>query len=70
MSQYVMVADLGEKVVITDATEHPEPTPRPRRRRAALERLHHPRLHPRPLSRQVAGLGVVRTPVHLRRGRL
>ena len=25
MSQYVMFADLGEKVVITDAPEHPEP---------------------------------------------
>ncbi len=29
MSQYVMFADLGEKVVITDATEHPEPRPVP-----------------------------------------
>ena len=29
MSQYVMFADLGEKVVITDATEHPEPRPIP-----------------------------------------
>ena len=29
MSQYVMFADLGEKVVITDAPEHPEPRPIP-----------------------------------------
>jgi hypothetical protein len=29
MSQYVMFADLGEKVVITDAPEHPEPRPVP-----------------------------------------
>jgi hypothetical protein len=29
MSQYVMVADLGEKVVVTDAPEHPEPRPVP-----------------------------------------
>ena len=29
MSQYVMFADLGEKVVITDAPEHPEPRPAP-----------------------------------------
>ncbi len=29
MSRYVMFADLGEKVVITDATEHPEPPPVP-----------------------------------------
>ena len=27
MSQYVMFADLGDKVVITNATEHPEPPP-------------------------------------------
>ena len=29
MRTYVMFADLGEKVVITDATEHPEPRPVP-----------------------------------------
>ena len=29
MRQYVMFADLGEKVVITDALEHPEPAPVP-----------------------------------------
>jgi hypothetical protein len=29
MSQYVMFADLGEKVVVTDAPEHPEPRPVP-----------------------------------------
>ena len=29
MSRYVMFADLGEKVVITDAPEHPEPRPVP-----------------------------------------
>ena len=29
MSQYVMFADLGEKVVITDAPVHPEPRPVP-----------------------------------------
>ena len=29
MSQYVMFADLGDKVVVTDAPEHPEPSPVP-----------------------------------------
>jgi len=29
MSRYVMFADLGEKVVITDAPEHPDPPPVP-----------------------------------------
>lgn len=29
MSQFVMVADLGDKVVVTDAPVHPEPRPIP-----------------------------------------
>ena len=29
MRRYVMFADLGDKVVVTDATEHPEPAPIP-----------------------------------------